>query len=217
MRLQLFAWLVSLSFVAAVFAQTGTPQGGRSEEEIAKELKKLREQIDELVRKEQTLKKEQQARKLEMDREKARLEQERRKKEEVERKAKDEAERKKHYAKVEVRGKLTKTVPAGYQAGVLQVAINELSWTLHFDKKELQELAEKNVGKGIVVTGTVVNKRSQFQTWPGYPNPGWPGWPNPGWPYQPEPWRWPQQIQPWSYSYESPVVINVETLKLAED
>jgi hypothetical protein len=97
------------------------------------------------------------------------------------------------------------------------VAINELSWTLHFDKKELQELAEKNVGKGIVVTGTVVNKRSQFQTWPGYPNPGWPGWPNPGWPYQPEPWRWPQQIQPWSYSYESPVVINVETLKLAED
>jgi hypothetical protein len=221
MRWHWIGGFVVLAFVAAIAAQTGSPQPGRTEEDVAKELKKLREQIDELVKKEQALKKELQARKLQKEREIARLESERRKKEEAERKVKEEAEKKKHVAKVEIRGKLTKTTPPTFQQGAaFQVMINELHWTLHFGgKKEMEAFAEKNVGKGVIVTGTVVNTRPPVQTWPGI-NPGWPpnpGWPNPGWP-NPDPWnRWPQPFPYHVYSSESPVVIQVDSMKVAED
>jgi hypothetical protein len=213
-----FVFGVALLFTAgiglAAQPDSKTPdEFDQKQKALRDEIEQLQKRIDALKKQQADLKKKENQAKLEAER----RERERQAKEAAEKKAKEEAEKKKHFAKVEIRGKLVKA-----QAGAWQLSINELTWTLQLDKKELTESAEKLAGQGVVVKGVVVNKKPPYPFggygWPMPPNPGWPnpnpGWPNPnpGWP-NPNP-GWPN---PYFQYYESPVTINVESIAAAKD
>ena len=137
----------------------------------------------------------QQAPLKQIEAENAKKQAETKKLEEVARLKLEVIEKKKQYAKVEIRGKLMKSnLILNWQ-----VAINDLIWTLNFNNnKELLAFAEKNTGKAVVITGTIVNKKSAAQG----SNPG---------PYP----QFPQTYM--TYPVETPVTVNVESLKLAEN
>jgi hypothetical protein len=202
--------LVLLSLFGVVVAQTESQPG--NEAEFERKLKALRDEIDALRLKQDKLEAE---RKVLVDEREARQ-----RKEEAERKAKADAEKKKHYAKVEIRGILSKKQePGGFGFPQLpaawHVTMNDLRWRLNFgDKKDLAEQASKLAGQPVVITGAFVNA-------------GMPSNSNPYLiPMQPWPHPWQQQqfqMQPGSQQQiqfvqlETPVVINVETLKAAKD
>jgi hypothetical protein len=203
--------------LALVIASGGGLAAQTPQDEYDRKQKALRDEIEQLQKRLDTLKKQQQEltdkkKEIQAQLEAQRKEQERRAKVEAERKAKEEADKKKHFAKVEIRGRLVKA-----DHGQWRVVINELTWTLNFgDKKTLYASAEKLAGKGVVITGVVPNKRSPYQFGypinPGWPNPGWPN-PNPGWP-NPKP-GWPNPYM--NQVYESPVMIDVESIAAAKD
>lgn len=166
---------------------------GDTDAALEKKLKELRDQIDELKRKHQSL-----------ESEKKTLLEKRNAKE-------DAAEKKKHYAKMEIRGKLVRTSRGNNLPGTWHVVINDLTWGLNFgDKKELQASAEKLLGKGVIITGVLVNKKAPVDPSFAQTNPGNP-FPvplNPGRPHSmPIPY----------YHVEGPPTINVESLTAAKD
>lgn len=167
------------------FSRAGeTDEEKKKLEEIRRQLQELREKEKELRQQEKLLLEQERAllkAKLEKEREAARKEAERRQKEELEKKLKEEAERKKHAAKVEIRGKLIKGVQTVQETPNYQIQINELTWTLHFGtKRELKAEAEKLEGKSVIIKGTVANTRPKqpFGMQWSYPQP-WPTPPNP--------------------------------------
>jgi len=209
--------------------------------DLAARIKKLSDRIEELRARQSALvdelkrcEEQKQAKQQQLEEKRRQEEAERQRQEELARQKAEEAEKKQHFAKVEIRGTLVK-VPAPIGPGDVAtpagwyITINQLKWKLSLpaDKKTL-ELAEQLVGKGVVVTGTVVNVNSPVapiypQPYPVYPYvPGGPliytpvsqpvqypnPWPGPG-PYpQPQP-----QIT--TVPVEMPVTIDVESLKPA--
>jgi len=216
MKLHVFGLLAVLAVGGMLTAQPGDKApSNNGDDALEKKIKELRDQIDELNRKQQALEKEQ---KLLLDKkyEKERLAQERKAKEDAERQAKEAAEKKKHFARVEIRGKLVITYHGHNNPSTWQVVINDLTWNLNFgDKKELKASAEKLAGKGVVITGVVANKKASLP-FPIYPQPNPPGWP-PGWPNPnpggPFPGAFPMQ----SHYVDPPPTITVESLTAAKD
>jgi hypothetical protein len=134
--------------------------------DLAAQVKALNDKIEELRARQNALAEELKRREAE----KAAKQQQ----EELARQQREEAEKKLHYAKVEIRGKLIKmpTVEA-YTFGDAQsplpspatnwyITINQLSWKLNLPAdQELLNRAEKLNGKSVIVTGTVVNVQCQ--------------------------------------------------------
>jgi hypothetical protein len=218
--------------VLLVFGVVAAKNGGQPDKETADELEKkiqqLNDKIEELRKRQNELFREQKAlldkkneAELRAAEEAARKEAERKANEEAQRKAKEAAEKKKHVAKVEIRGLLSKapeTFP--FQANqfpqaIWTVTINDLKWGLKFgDKKDLVALATKLAGKPVTITGTVVNVRPQANPW--LQQQLWPAqqpWPQP-WP-QPQPFPGQQQWQ--FFPVETPIFINVESIREAKD
>jgi hypothetical protein len=207
--------------------QGGTPPPGDADSALEKKIKDLRDQIEELRKKQDAL---EQVQKILLDKksekerqaqaEAQRKEQGRKAKEEADRQAKEAAEKKKHYAKVEIRGKLVTKLNNHNSPITWHVVINEMTWNLDFGKnKELQGSAEKLVGEGVLITGVVVNKRViTSNTYPIYPNPiPNPGWPNPM-PNGPSPHAiWPNPYPGWPNLPEAAPTITVESLVVAKD
>jgi hypothetical protein len=210
--------LIVVFAVGVAAAQTGSQFG--NEGELEQKLKALRDEIDALRKKQDKLEAE---RKALIDEKEARQ-----RKDEAERKAKAAAEKKKHYAKVEIRGTLSaKPEQGGFgfpqQSAAWVVTINHARWRLDFtDKKDLADEAAKLAGKPVVITGAVVNVNKPW-TFNPYQYPVQP-WPQP-WPQQQQqqqqPWLQPQpQVVPPQVQYiqiEAPMVIHVESIKIAKD
>jgi hypothetical protein len=237
--LSLFAVLLAGGMLAAQQSYKAPPSD--ADAALEKKIKELRDQLDELSRKQNAL---EQAQKILLDKkwekryqaqeEARRVEQDRQAKEaarlareEAERQAKEAAEKKKHVAKVEVRGKLVKTGPGNFQ-----VVINDLTWSLNIPDKALLAVAEKNAGKGVVITGTVVNVNAAVP-WRDYPlmippPPYIQPYPIPGpvplppvQPPQPPPFPPGMTLPPTPQYYQlqmpTPVTLTVQSLVLAKD
>jgi hypothetical protein len=187
--------LALVGVVAAIgLLSAQAPQAGNPGEELDKKLKLLRDEINELQKKRVALQRELkelldikgEAERL-LRQEAERKEAERKQKEEDERIAKEAAEKKKHIAKVEIRGKLL----VKSSANTWQMEINQLTWTLTFgDNKELLASAEKLAGKRVIIKGTVVNNTPPMRIVPyGLPQPPFPN------PYpQPFPYPYPDSL-----------------------
>jgi hypothetical protein len=166
---------VLLTAIPALAVQPDATPPGDSDEELARKIKDLNGQIQELRAKQDKLANEQKMRE-DKKAEKARLLQEEKCKAaeaaQQQELARLEAAKKKHYAKVEIRGNLGR-VPGYYS---FFITINQLNWRLDFGTdKELLATAlrytirdipsmepEGRVGKGItskevIVTGRFVN------------------------------------------------------------
>ncbi len=230
MKLRVLGLFVLL---AALAARSGAQAGIESDDELAKKIQLLRDQIEELRKQQNPLLEEQQKRANEKaveaqrkEQERVRKEAERVQKEVAERQAKELAEKKKHVAKVEIRGLLGKApetqTPAWY------VTINELKWTLDFGaNKELAAQAVEFAGKPVVITGTVATVKLQLNPYmiPQAPQQPWVPLPYP----QPVPYGLPPQpaglpippqqpwVQPQFTPVEIPLTIKVESLKGATD
>jgi hypothetical protein len=164
--------LLLLSVMRLSACEPGTTD--TSDADLAAQIKAVNDKIEELRVRQSTLAEEQKRRE---EQKAARLRQE-----ELARQQKEEAEKKLHFAKVEIRGKLIMTqVVQPYTYGVPQTSVqapatdwyinmNELAWKLKLpDDAELLARAQKLVGKNVIVTGTVVLVKSP--TVPTYPQP----------------------------------------------
>jgi hypothetical protein len=216
-------WLilgVVLSLAVPMALSAGEDDVQKKVDEIRKQLDELRKKEKELLQAERDLLKS----KVEREREAQRKEAQRREKEERERKAQQEAEKKKHYAKVEIRGKLSKVMSLNpnQPTSTWHVSINELSWNLTFDEKnkDLPAAAEKLADRSVVVIGRVVTTKASrpFPTFPGIGNPFPPNpWPNPPNPF-PNPMNPFPGWQPYApYWGEAAPTIMVESITLAKD
>jgi hypothetical protein len=222
MKLRVLGLLVLLSALTALVARSGAQPGKESDEELAKKIQLLNEQIEKLRQQQNPLFQEQQNRDNERAQDAQRKEQERLRKEaeraqkaEAERQAKEAAEKKKHFAKMEIRGLLGKGPEAGnWHPGLAQtpawyVTINELKWKLDFGaNKELAANAVEFAGKPVVITGSVATVKVQLtpyvipqvlppQPWPPQPFPQPVPVPQPHWQEgpPPPPQRWQQPVQ----------------------
>lgn len=129
-------WL--LLFPALLSGQAGTPAARDGVDDVEKKLQDLRKQIEELRQQEQALLKVR------------------------DQLQKEAAEKRAHYAKVEIKGRLHKETSSGqFSSGVVwQVSSDELTWLLDLGKKkEILASAEQQVGKSVVVTGKVVGRK----------------------------------------------------------
>ncbi len=239
MRIHAFGLCLFLSALTVFAAQTAAQPGKDSDEELAKKIQRLRDQLDPLIQEQKNrndkLLEQQRAeaeRKAREEAERKAKEEAAKKKAEAERQAKEATEKKKHVIKVEIRGQLGKgpeTLAFGQNGQAWYVTINDLKWRLDFGaKKDLAAEALKLAGKPVVITGTVVNiqKTPQLNPYQLQPAPA-PWMPFPGGPQQPilpQP-RLPQppaQYNPYLIPYQvlyppPPITINVESLKAAPD
>jgi hypothetical protein len=184
--------LLLLSVVRLSACEPGTTD--TSDADLAAQIKAVNDKIEELRAKQSALVQEQQVR----EEQKAAKQRQ----EELARQQKEEAERKLHFAKVEIRGKLIMTQQVQpYTSGITQTSaplpttdwyinIGQLAWKLKLpDNAELLARAQKLVGKSVIVTGTVVLVKNQ--TAPTYPQP-YPVYPYaPGHPVVPTPSQQP--------------------------
>lgn len=224
--------VVLFALAGAVAAQDKGQPVKQKEEELDKEYRKLLDEIDMLRKKQDEL----EARRKAL----AEQKEERKRKEEAERKAKAEAERNRQYAKVEIRGILSKGKVVDREFGRQQlpaawhVTFKDMKWRLDLGgKKELEDQAAKLAGKEVVITGTVADVKPKPFINPYYPQPLYPNqgyWP-PGHPPQPPPAPknipflqvQPVQYQPWPQQQlqvmpiEAPITVKVESLKAATD
>jgi hypothetical protein len=170
------------------------PTTHAGEGDLKKKLEQMRKDLDDLDKKEKDIAKARadlQKAISDLQREINRKAEDDRVKREIEQKKFDEADRKKHYAKIELRGKLlfSKSAQPHLQPDAFYVMTNETRWPLAFgDKKDLQKQAEKWTGKPVIVTGaisTTLKKINPIE----YPNLPYDGWPNIGNPF-------PRPVQP---------------------
>ena len=125
-----------------------------------KQLDAVRKQIEEFQKKEQALREELRKQEQELDRQKQELE---KKRVELVRKAEEE-ERKHHFARMEIQGRLSKTPSRSPENAkdVWRIQFGGLSATLDFaGNKELLAAAEQRVGQRVLVKGNLVTARSE--------------------------------------------------------
>jgi hypothetical protein len=136
--LALLAVLLAGGMLAAQQNQTPPTTGG---EALEKKIKELRTQIDEFSRKQKALEQEQ---KVLLDKL-------------AEFQAKEAVEKKKHYAKAEIRGNLSRLHDLPWTC---QIAVNDLTWNLDFSGMRMEwQVLDKLLGKDVVITGRVASVR----------------------------------------------------------
>ncbi|MBI2807166.1 MAG: hypothetical protein HYX68_19465 [Planctomycetes bacterium] len=173
-------------------AQTGDARDDQRIKQLRKELDELRKQEQELQKREREIAKAladlERAAKLvaqEADRQARLKAEELKRKQAAEQKKRDEADKKNHYARIELRGKLihVKMVRPGTAIDNWFVVTGDTKWPLHFTKQNvnLVKLAMKHANQPIILTGTLSTaKRFGSSIYPMYPGPSWPGSPFPG-------------------------------------
>lgn len=167
--------ICSLAFVAFITvwsvgpSRAGDDEAKKKLEQIRKELDELKDkerelakQRDDVIKKEKDLAKQREDLQKQIDavqREAHRRAEELRIKKEMAKKAFDEADKKKHHAKIELRGKLIQ--PKEFQHNLMFVVTNETSWALRFGegKTDLLKAATKLIDEPVVVTGTISTAR----------------------------------------------------------
>jgi hypothetical protein len=225
---RLLICVLALSALVVIIAvaptHAGDDEAKKKLEQIRKELddlkkkeKDLAKERDEVIQKEKNLAKQREDLQKQIDavqREAHRRAEELRMKKEIARKAFDEADKKKHYAKIELRGKLINPKGAPAFSRVLFVLTNENVWPLQFgdDKQELQKSATKLIDEPVVVTGTIsTTKRNQPYIYPAIPDEISPF---------PRPIRDPRIIPGIPYGIpmlELQLPLNVESIRLFEE
>jgi len=210
--------LLVAGFVGAVAV---TPTFGQ--DELKMKLEAMRKQLDDLNAKEKDLAKQRadlQKAIADLQREANRKAEEDRVKREIEQKKFDEADRKKHYVKIELRGKLIHSKSAQPQVvpETFSVLTNDATWPLSFgDKKELLQTANKLIGKPVIVTGSLSTvKRFNPMIYP-FPDESFPGIPMPKPGDNPRLPRWPPNTSPYIWWPETPGPVVVESIKLVEE
>jgi hypothetical protein len=178
MKTYLVGALGLLMLVSLCVAQPGNVPAGGADDNLDKKLESVRKQIEEFHKKEQALREEflkQEKVRLEEHRKqeqpllerREKLEQQKReldqKKSEVVRKAEEE-ERKHHYARMEIQGRLHKVPSAGGENAkdVWRIQFGGLSANLDFGaNKELLAAAEQHIGQRVVITGNLTTSRNE--------------------------------------------------------
>jgi hypothetical protein len=167
-----------LMLVSLCVGQSGNVPAGGANDDLDKKLESVRKQIEEFHKKEQALREEF------LEQEKARIEEHRKqeqpllerrkkleqqkmeldqKKLELVRKAEEE-ERKHHYARMEIQGRLHRVPSAGRENAndVWRIQFGGLSANLDFGaNKELLATAEQHVGQRVVITGNLTTTRNE--------------------------------------------------------
>jgi len=167
-----------LMLVSLCIGQPGNVPAGDANDDLDKKLESVRKQIEEFQKKEQALREEflrqektriEELRKQEQPllERREKLEQQKRelddKKLELVRKAEEE-ERKHHYARMEIQGRLQKVSSAGRENAndIWRIQFGGLSANLDFGaNKELLAAAEKHVGQRVVVMGNLTTARNE--------------------------------------------------------
>ncbi len=227
-----------LGLVGVLTFFSAGPRTSAGDDDALKKIERLRKELDDLREKEKAramkeeeariaqAKKEGEARiahakkEAEVREALAKLEQQHRVKleeqkrlDEIARKNWEEADKKKHYVKVELRGKLIHAWPANPQPLPISwhLATNETRWPLSFGtKKELVEAAAKLRDKSVIVSGSISTAKSFRPAYPRLPN----RWDLPNW----EPYYSQQgeQWNPYLPGTELNPLVVVDSIKLSE-
>jgi hypothetical protein len=177
------AFSALIGVVAVAPTNAGDDEAKKKIEQIRKELddltkkeKELAKERDEVIKKEKDLAKQRENLQKQIDavqREAHRRAEELRIKKEMAKKAFEEADKKKHYARIELRGKLINPKGTPQFSRLWFVLTNENVWPLQIgdDKQELRKSLEKLADEPVIVTGTIsTSRRNQPMIYPMFPD-----------------------------------------------
>jgi hypothetical protein len=194
--------LRSLLAAACLVGLIGTAIPGE-QDDAEKKVKQMRKELDELNAKEKAIiKQQQELRKAlkDLELEVQRKAAEKKRRDDSERAKRDEADKKKHYVKIELRGRLElRQSPQTQNRPAWVVVTNETTWLLQLaDKKDLTQQANKLKDEPVLVKGSITTTRA---------TPYYPYSIDPYDPYPDRfPNRWPQPIMP--REFQLPVIVD---------